>query len=174
MRWGKLLFAMLAGPALLFAGAVPRAQAGFVIASALNLNQVLDVPDSSLYDHTLIQMFHFNGGDNQLWDLYEADYDGTYLYVYIINRNSGKAVDVPNGSSDDQIQIQQFTWNGGDNQQWALVDVSGSWTHRLFNRASGKFLDLPNGATADHTIIQQFHDNGGLQNQQWVLIWDED
>jgi hypothetical protein len=174
MKWGKVLFGMLAVLALLFSGEMRQAQAGYVIASTLNLNQVLDVPNGSLDDHTLIQIFHFTGGDNQLWDLYEADYDGTYLYVYIINRNSGKALDVPNGAPDDQIQIQQFTWNGGDNQEWALVDVPGSWTHRLFNRASGKFLDLPNGSTADHTIIQQFHDNGGLLNQQWVLIWDED
>jgi hypothetical protein len=44
-------------------------------------------------------------------------------YVRLINRNSGKAVEVPGFSSEDGTGIVQYSDWGGVNQQWKLVRV---------------------------------------------------
>jgi len=42
--------------------------------------------------------------------------------------HSGKAVDVNAGSTADGANVQQWTYLGGDNQQWMLVPVTASTT----------------------------------------------
>lgn len=46
-------------------------------------------------------------------------------FVRLINRNSGKAVEVQNASTADGAKVVQFTDWGGANQQWQLVRASG-------------------------------------------------
>jgi hypothetical protein len=78
----------------------------------------LDIPDSSKANHAVLQQFHCHGGPNQQWKFVPAG-DG---YYYIINVNSGLYLDVPNASIDAQVQVQQYQYNGGgDNQKWQLV-----------------------------------------------------
>lgn len=85
----------------------------------------------------------------------------------IINRNSGKALDVYQKSTADGANVQQYTDNGGTNQQWSLVDV-GSGYYKLVNKNSGKVLDVYQKSTADGANVQQWTDNGGT-NQQWSV-----
>jgi glucosylceramidase len=167
MKWRLILWSVCAGAALLLAGEGSRAVAGFYIQSAVS-GKFLDVPDSSLYENTHIQQFHFTGGDNQLWDIYPVD----DTYFLIANRNSGLVLDIPDGSTYDNVPLQQFHYTGYDNQLWRFDDVDGSFTQKIVNKNSGKLLDVPGSSYYDHAIIQQFHDNGGYLNQQWILIWD--
>ncbi len=81
----------------------------------------------------------------------------------IVNQNSGKCLDVPGGSTADQVKVQQFTCNGGGNQHWQLRT-----TEEIVNTNSGKCLDVPSGSTADQVALQQFACNGG-SNQKWQL-----
>jgi Ricin-type beta-trefoil lectin domain-like len=41
----------------------------------------------------------------------------------IVSRSSGKVLDVPGFSTADKTKIEQFTDNGGINQQWQLIVV---------------------------------------------------
>lgn len=41
-------------------------------------------------------------------------------YYVITNVNSGKCLDVPNGSTLDGVDIQQFTPHYGPNQGWRI------------------------------------------------------
>jgi len=77
-------------------------------------------------------------------------------------------LDVPGGSLDNGVQIQQFTDNGGTNQHWQLLPA-GNGAFYIMSEASQKVLDVPGFAAGDGVIIQQFQFNGG-PNQQWRLV----
>ena len=89
-------------------------------------------------------------------------------YYEIVNRNSGKVLDVSGNSTTDGAAILQWTWHSGTNQEWSLVAVGGGY-YKLVNRNSGKVLDVANNSTADGAIIDQWTDNGGT-NQQWTFL----
>jgi hypothetical protein len=42
-------------------------------------------------------------------------------YYRIINRNSGKVLDVVNNGAADGVNVDQWTWNSGNNQQWQII-----------------------------------------------------
>ncbi len=81
---------------------------------------------------------------------------------------SGMVLDVTGASTEDHILIEQYTDNGGSNQQWQLVPVGDGFV-KIVSRSSGKVLDIPYASTADQVQIQQYHDNGG-SNQQWSVV----
>lgn len=85
----------------------------------------------------------------------------------IVNRNSGKCVDVVSGSTADGAEIIQYDCHGGANQRWRLEDADGGY-HRIVSEASGGCLDVDGSSTADGARIIQWACNGGA-NQQWRL-----
>jgi len=92
--------------------------------------------------------------------------DTTAWYV-LVNRNSGKALDVYNLATNDGARITQWTRNNGNNQQWQFVDSGGGY-YRIKSRHSGKVLDVYNFSTADGGPIVQWTDGNGT-NQQFRL-----
>jgi hypothetical protein len=95
-----------------------------------------------------------------------ATVDTTAWYV-LVNRNSGKALDVYNLATNDGARITQWSRNDGNQQQWQFVD-SGSGYYRLKSRLSGKVLDVSNRSTADGAALIQWTDNNAA-NQQFSL-----
>nr|WSW49197.1 RICIN domain-containing protein [Streptomyces sp. NBC_01001] len=95
-----------------------------------------------------------------------ATVDGNAWYV-LINRNSGKALDVYGASAADGARVSQWTRNDGANQQWQFVDSGGGF-YRLKARHSGKVLDVAGASTADGAAITQRTD-GNAANQQFRL-----
>ncbi|WP_196280086.1 non-reducing end alpha-L-arabinofuranosidase family hydrolase, partial [Catellatospora paridis] len=91
----------------------------------------------------------------------------TGAWYILVNRNSGKALDVYNFSTADGGRITQWTRGTANNQQWQFVD-SGSGYYRLKSRHSGKVLDVYNFSTANGGAIVQWADNNS-NNQQWRL-----
>ncbi|MGI5216027.1 endo-1,4-beta-xylanase [Plantactinospora sp. CA-290183] len=92
--------------------------------------------------------------------------DTTAWYV-LVNRNSGKALDVYNHATNDGARITQWARNDGAWQQWQFVD-SGEGYYRLRSRHSGKVLDIANLSTADGGGVVQWADLNGA-NQQFRL-----
>jgi hypothetical protein len=95
-----------------------------------------------------------------------ATIDTSASYV-LVNRGSGKALDVYNLSTSDGARITQWTRNDQAQQQWQFVD-SGSGFYRLKSRHSGKVLDVHNLSTADGGAIVQWTDNN-TTNQQFSV-----
>ncbi|WP_433605526.1 family 43 glycosylhydrolase [Dactylosporangium sp. CA-139114] len=91
----------------------------------------------------------------------------TSAWYTLVNRNSGKAIDVYNSATNDGARITQWTRNNGANQQWQFVDSGGGY-YRLKSRSSGKVLDVYNLSTADGASIVQWADGNGT-NQQFRL-----
>lgn len=97
---------------------------------------------------------------------YAAFTAGTYYKV--INKNSGKSLEVYDQSTANSAAIDQWDYWGGANQQWTF-NALGSNYQSVINRNSTKALDV-NGAstTAGAGIIQ--YDYAGGANQQWQVI----
>ncbi|MBE1876931.1 family 43 glycosylhydrolase [Myceligenerans pegani] len=90
----------------------------------------------------------------------------TAWYV-LVNRNSGKALDVYDLATHDGARITQWSRHDGDNQQWQFVDSGDGW-YRLKSRLSGKVLDVSERSTANGAPIIQWTDNNST-NQQFRL-----
>ncbi|WP_158853326.1 non-reducing end alpha-L-arabinofuranosidase family hydrolase [Saccharothrix deserti] len=95
-----------------------------------------------------------------------ATVDTSAWYV-VVNRNSGKALDVAGASSADGAAVTQWARHDGVNQQFQFVD-SGDGYYRIKARHSGKVLDVSGWSTADNAAITQWSDHGGV-NQQFRL-----
>lgn len=103
----------------------------------------------------------------------EATLTGTNILTNIlINRRSGKALDVPGSSTTAGTQLVQWTTNGGANQQWRLA-TAGAGINTLINANSGQLVDVQGSATADGTPIIQWSATGGT-NQQWRIVAADD
>jgi hypothetical protein len=92
--------------------------------------------------------------------------DPNAWYV-LVNRNSGKALDVYNLATNDGARITQWSRNDGNQQQWQFVDSGGGY-YRLKSRLSGKVLDVSNASTADGGVVVQWTDNNAT-NQQFSI-----
>ncbi|MEU4769441.1 non-reducing end alpha-L-arabinofuranosidase family hydrolase [Actinosynnema sp. NPDC023794] len=91
----------------------------------------------------------------------------TNAWYVLVNRNTGKALDVNGASTADAANLVQWARTNANNQQFQFVD-SGSGYYRIKARHSGKVLDVSNWSTADHAAIHQWTDHGGV-NQQFRL-----
>ncbi|WP_062646304.1 non-reducing end alpha-L-arabinofuranosidase family hydrolase [Streptomyces maremycinicus] len=98
-----------------------------------------------------------------------VDPDASYV---LVNRNSGKALDVYNRATDDGARIAQWTRNDQSQQQWRFVDSGGGY-YRIKSLHSGKVLDVHNFATANGGSIVQWADLNGT-NQQWRPVDSSD
>ncbi|TLS47779.1 alpha-L-arabinofuranosidase [Streptomyces montanus] len=100
-----------------------------------------------------------------------ATVDPNASYV-LVNRNSGKALDVYNMATNDGARITQWTRNDQRQQQWQFVDSGGGY-YRIKSRHSGKVLDVYNWSTANGGSIVQWADQNAT-NQQWRLADSSD
>ena len=73
------------------------------------------------------------------------------------------------GTADGNRQ-QQYSCEGGDQQQWNFRPVAGvADTYTVVNQQSGKCLDVNGAATTDGAAIQQSTCAEGAQSQQFTL-----
>ncbi|MEV7026079.1 alpha-L-fucosidase [Kitasatospora sp. NPDC093558] len=99
-------------------------------------------------------------------EVYDRPFGADLGTFKLVNRNSGKVLDVSDASTADGAGLIQWPWTGGTNQQWKLVpNADGSY--RLSNAKSGKVVDSP-GNSAQGANLDQWTGDGG-DNQSWQL-----
>ncbi|MGM0209218.1 hypothetical protein IGI96_003742 [Enterococcus sp. DIV0421] len=88
----------------------------------------------------------------------------------IINRQSGKILEVPQGNKEDKTQLKQNSYVDKDNQKW-LLGRNSDYTFTLTNKESNKVIDLKadTGVTKNGNPILQYTRNGQL-NQSWYIV----
>ncbi|MBV1850558.1 RICIN domain-containing protein [Catellatospora tritici] len=92
----------------------------------------------------------------------------TSAYYQLVNRHSGKALEIDNASTADGGALVQRTPNtAATNQQFQFVDSGGGY-YRLRARHSGKVLDVYERSTANGANIVQWADLYG-PNQQFSI-----
>ena len=89
---------------------------------------------------------------------------GTYTLAYT---GSGKVLDVNGSSSTAGLQLQQWTANGGTNQQWYLRPT-GDGYYTIISHDSALVADVYGRSTNDGAQVVQWTANSGT-NQQWQL-----
>jgi hypothetical protein len=96
--------------------------------------------------------------------------NGRYL---IVNRNSGKVLEVQGASTNNGAQLDQTTYTGALYQQWDVnplpITFGGDFSYYTIKAAhSGVTADQPGGSYASGAQIQQW--NGGTNIfEQWQL-----
>ncbi|MET8044287.1 RICIN domain-containing protein [Micromonospora sp. NPDC005215] len=99
-----------------------------------------------------------------------ASIDTNASYV-LVNRHSGKVLDVRDTSTADGAALQQWSRNDGAWQQFQFVSSGGGY-YRLKARHSGKVVDLFEWNTADGAEYRQWSDLNGTNQQFQVLDSD--
>ncbi len=85
----------------------------------------------------------------------------------IVGRASGKALDANGNGTADGTQIIQWTYGGGNNQRWTLLN-RGSNQYSIIGVASGKALDVSGSSTTNGAKVQLWTYGGG-NNQKWTF-----
>ncbi len=120
--------------------------------------------DYTLYDEC-------GGGNQDAPMTYEVYPQPAAFGAMLVNKNSGKALDVP-GFSADNVLIQQYSINGGANQRWRFTKVAENEqgpVYTLTNQSSQKCMDVVGAVTDVHAQVQQYPCHGG-PNQQWRFV----
>jgi len=88
----------------------------------------------------------------------------------IVNRNSGKVMEVVGSSTANSAEVKQNGSNSGANQNWQFQDA-GSGYFRIVNQNSGKCLDVSGASTANGANIIQYTCGSGTNQQfSWASI----
>ena len=93
--------------------------------------------------------------DSKNSNVWNFEYAGNGYY-YIINKNSGKALDIPGGSTQEDTQPIQWDVNRNRNQQWNVIEV-GNGLYRISPKGTPSMgLDLTGGRADNGTTVVQW------------------
>jgi hypothetical protein len=134
-----------------------------------NSHLSMDVANASLLNGAAVNQFTTQNGANQRWHFVPVDPVEDPNHIAIISESSGKALDVPNGSHDSGVFIQQYSAHMGPNQRWRFLPAGDNASVQIVGENSGLALDVPGFSTAPGIGIQQYQPNNGT-NQQWVIV----
>ncbi|MET9228841.1 RICIN domain-containing protein [Lentzea sp. NPDC003310] len=137
-----------------------------------------DVAWNSVDNGARTILFDCYGTNNQKWGPIWVESDSQYGTAMFVNANSGKCLDLANGSAANGAHVIQWNCHNGSNQQWDVVLPAGAdpqthvWPVLFKNRATGKCLDLDNANTVNGTGFLQW-DCHGNANQLFTLYLPE-
>ncbi|WP_164716771.1 RICIN domain-containing protein [Paenibacillus whitsoniae] len=139
-----------------------------------NSGKAIDVEASGRDDTRNISQYTDAGTPNQQWAFVEVPQGVSALMnnaVYtIVNKNSGKLIDVQGASTANSANIWQYHDIAGTGQQWKAVDQGGGYW-KFVNVNSGKVIDVEGSSTANGANISQYTDTGaGATNQMWQVV----
>ncbi|GAA2295557.1 hypothetical protein GCM10010234_41840 [Streptomyces hawaiiensis] len=86
----------------------------------------------------------------------------------MLNKGSGKAVDVSAASKTDGANVIQWNDTGGPNQNWRFVPV-GDGSYEIVSRNSALLMSVSGGVTTEGASIVQSTDNNAA-SQRWTLV----
>ena len=140
----------------------------YILLSGVNSSYELDVPgDTGNVD---------NGLALQLWDdsvpsKYNS-FDITSLsdgYYKIIHAASGKAVEIPGGSSLQSKRLALYDDNGSMAQKWAITQHGSDEGYVLRPFCSGYAMDLAGAVTSNGRSVAQYQFNWS-NAQKWFFV----
>jgi hypothetical protein len=92
---------------------------GYSSISVEGSGECLDIDGQQSVNQAVIVRATCDGADSQSWIPIKQD-DGSY---FLVNRLTGKCLDVP-GESKSDVTLQQYTCKLGGNQRWALTALT--------------------------------------------------
>lgn len=138
---------------------------GWYRVSSHGSSAVLDVSNGSSADGANVQLWRWDGVDQQVWRV-SHDEKG---YVSFRNAKSGKMLDVNGGVASSGSNVQQYTANESWAQKWIVVrNDNGMYTIQSA-LAENLVLDVYSGSIQNGTNVQLYIANK-TQAQEWSLI----
>lgn len=128
----------------------------YVIANLKDSSAVMTV------DGNNVEIGTYDNSDNQKFKVTYVS-DGYYKIALASN---GKALDVANGSAENQANLQLYNSNGTKAQLWKFVDA-GNESYYIRSKL-GTTIDLVNGKTTSGTNIQMYS-TAETDAQKWGL-----
>ncbi|MGT2929837.1 RICIN domain-containing protein [Streptococcus dentasini] len=143
------------------------ADGDYHIASALDENMVLDIPNYSEEDGATIQIFPNKNSenDNQVFTV-------KYLengYYSIAAKNTGKVIDSDHNGAFNGTNVLMFTPNGQENQQWIIKPSNFDNFFEIVAKNKNQVLDVTGGVANPETKIELYIRNGG-EGQAWKFV----
>ena len=86
--------------------------------------------------------------------------------------DTSKALDVANASKDNLANVMLFTWNGGDNQKFALKAV-GDGSYCIIAAHSNKAVEVTDASTVNGANVAQYTQNQTVA-QRWFFDQSSD
>ncbi|MGW5608689.1 RICIN domain-containing protein [Streptomyces sp. NPDC003753] len=147
--------------------AVAPSPAGGFTAVNRNSGKYLEIPSASTTVGTAAGQWDNTGCACQRWTLDQTALPtlSTGQYV-LVNKNSGKYLEVPSASTTAGTALDQWQNTACDCQLWTFTASGGAWTLR--NVHSGLYLDVQNGSTSTGTSLVQSA-SSGARSQKWTL-----
>ena len=161
------LTAALVALAAPFAAADDKGTAKYVKLRHVETGKVLAVADGSADDLAEVVLAKEDGKDEaQQWTV---EKDGEFLKL--INRKSGKVLDVNNDSKDEGAQLIQFSSkdDGNDNQRFSWDGADKTKARRLKSKSSELVLD-----TGDEGKVVQKKADDKAKSQLFEVAADKD
>lgn len=134
---------------------------------------VLDVAGKKTSNGTNIDIYQYNGGDNQKFML-TRNADGSYKIRTKISAGKS-AVEIADASAQSGANVQQWEINGASCQDWILEAAENpgcrmdtSVIYEFENANSGMVMDIEDGKMESGNNVQQWS-TGHFKSQQWTL-----
>jgi hypothetical protein len=150
----------------------------------------LEVENSSVHQGAQIQQVTLNGAASQRWFVKFTKCIGRRITLGTTGRqaqrflpaflrfpatgysliadHSGLCLDIPNGSMDKAVAVQQFPLNGGSTHLWGFVPDDTGFNF-IVNLKSRLVLDVAENSLKNYARVWQFPFNGG-DSQRWQLL----
>ena len=129
----------------------------------------LEVYQASTASGATVDQWQNNGGSNQRWNLTQISPSsfttGQFIFV---NKNSGKYLDVYQGSTANGANIDQWDNTGYYGQIWTL-QATDSGYYNIVSAISGRVLDIAQSSTSAGAAVIQWTNYGGY-SQQWMPV----
>lgn len=92
-------------------------------------------------------------------------------HFMIVNRNSGKAIDLISGNTANGAHVNQWTYDyNGPNQRWALAPTENADHFRIVSWVSGKCACIEGDSTATGAKLHAWDYVGNNPGQQFDLV----
>jgi hypothetical protein len=94
----------------------------------------------------------------------------------IENVHSGLVMDVNGAGNQAGTNVIQYSWNGGQNQQWEVVSATGGTFRLEPQHANNKALGVENASTAEGASLVQRQWTNGQQgpDRRWDIVLNGD
>lgn len=125
-------------------------------------NMCLDIQGASTADEANVIISGKRGRSSQVFTV-------SYLnngFYKILNKNSGKSLDVYLGAATRGTNVQQYNDHGGTPQQWTIRKADDG-SYYIQPRCSGHYLDVADGKSVDGTNVWTTVWMGGAAAQKW-------
>ena len=129
----------------------------YTIASKINENIVIEVPNKSKEEATKVQLASKSKGINKSQEIkVKSIGNGYYTLTF---EHSSKVLDVPGASTESCVELQQYSSNNTMAQQWIIKEAEDGYYY-IISGCSGLYIDIPGGRAVEKSKVQLYEGNG--------------